>query len=119
MPEDLVLFGGPVERERGFVLHTDDYAVPASTLSIGAGIGLTATREVLEAMGDTTLRPRKSVLALGYAGWDGGQLEHELQHNVWLTCEADDELVFGGDHDPTSGERRWPRSASRPSGYRP
>ena len=102
MPDDLVLFGGPVEKERGFVLHTDDYATPQSTVRIGAGIGLTATREVLEAIGDTTLRPRKSVLALGYAGWDGGQLEHELQHNVWLTCDADESLVFGGDH-----EHKW------------
>ena len=102
MPDDLVLFGGPVEKERGFVLHTDDYSTPQSTIRIGAGIGLTATREVLEAIGDTTLRPRKSVLALGYAGWDGGQLEHELQHNVWLTCDADESLVFGGDH-----EHKW------------
>jgi putative transcriptional regulator len=102
MPDDLVLFGGPVEKERGFVLHTDDYATPQSTVRIGAGIGLTATREVLEAIGDETLRPRKSVLALGYAGWDGGQLEHELQHNVWLTCDADESLVFGGDH-----EHKW------------
>jgi putative transcriptional regulator len=99
LPEDYVLFGGPVERERGFVLHTDDYSVPQSTVSISRGIGMTATREVLEAMGDTLLRPRKSVLALGYAGWDAGQLEHELQHNVWLTCDADESLVFGNDHD--------------------
>ena len=60
---------------------------------------MTATREVLQAMGDKILRPRRSVLALGYAGWDAGQLEHELQHNVWLTCEADEALVFGHDHD--------------------
>jgi putative transcriptional regulator len=99
IPDDEVLFGGPVERERGFVLHTDDYAVPQSTITVASGIGLTATREVLDAMGDKILRPRRSVLALGYAGWDGGQLEHELQHNVWLTCEADESLIFGADHD--------------------
>jgi putative transcriptional regulator len=99
IPDDDVLFGGPVERERGFVLHTDDYEAPQSTIQVGAGIALTATREVLQAMGDKILRPRRSVLALGYAGWDGGQLENELQHNVWLTCEADDELIFGVDHD--------------------
>lgn len=102
MPEDFVLFGGPVERERGFVLHTADYQAAQSTVPITTGIGMTATREVLEAMADEELRPRRSVLALGYAGWDGGQLEHELQHNVWLTCDADDELVFGNDH-----EHKW------------
>ena len=75
LPDDYVLFGGPVERERGFVLHTDDYSTPQSTVEVAEGIGLTATREVLEAMGDSETRPRKSVLALGYAGWDGGQLE--------------------------------------------
>jgi putative transcriptional regulator len=108
MPDDLVLFGGPVERERGFVLHSDDYAVAQSTVKVGPGLALTATREVLEAMADEDLRPRKSVLALGYAGWDGGQLEHELAHNVWLTCEADDELVFGGDH-----EHKWGMALER------
>ncbi len=108
MPDDLVLFGGPVERERGFVLHTDDYTHSQSTMRVGPGLGLTATREVLEAMGDTVLRPRKSVLALGYAGWDGGQLEHELQHNVWLTCDADEALVFGGDH-----EHKWGTALSK------
>jgi putative transcriptional regulator len=102
LPDDYVLFGGPVERERGFVLHTDDYATPQSTVEVVEGIGLTATREVLEAMGDSDTRPRKSVLALGYAGWDAGQLEHELAHNVWLTCDADETLVFGGDH-----EHKW------------
>jgi putative transcriptional regulator len=108
MPDDLVLFGGPVEKERGFVLHTDDYATPQSTVRIGSGLGLTATREILEAIGDTSLRPRKAVLALGYAGWDGGQLEHELQHNVWLTCDADESLVFGGDH-----EHKWGTALSK------
>jgi putative transcriptional regulator len=99
MPEDLVLFGGPVERERGFVLHTADYASSPGTLSIGEDLALTATREVLEAMGDSDRRPRRSVLALGYAGWGGGQLESELRQNAWLTCEPDEDLLFGTDHD--------------------
>lgn len=101
-PDDLVLFGGPVERERGFVLHTDDYISPRSTVPVTSGISMTATREVLEAMGDRELRPRRSVLALGYAGWDAGQLEYELQHNVWLTCDPDETLLFGADH-----EHKW------------
>lgn len=108
LPDDYVLFGGPVERERGFVLHTDDYASPQSTIPIGEGLGLTATRDVLEAMGDSVLRPRKSILALGYAGWEAGQLEHELQHNVWLTCDPDETLLFGSDH-----EHKWGHALSK------
>jgi putative transcriptional regulator len=108
LPDDYVLFGGPVERERGFVLHTTDYSTPQSTVDVAQGIGLTATREVLEAMADSALRPRKSLLALGYAGWDAGQLEHELQLNVWLTCDADESLVFGDDH-----EHKWGAALSK------
>ena len=102
MPEDLVLFGGPVERERGFVLHTRDYACSPGTLNIDASTALTATREVLEAMADEDRRPRRSVLALGYAGWGGGQLEREIRQNVWLTCDPDEALLFGPDH-----EHKW------------
>lgn len=96
VPPDLVLMGGPVERERGFVIHTDDYAAGEHSLPIGEGVALTATREVLEAMGSG--RPRRSVLALGYAGWGPGQLEREIRQNVWLTCPTDESLIFGGDH---------------------
>lgn len=108
MPDDLVLFGGPVERERGFVLHTSDYDTISATLEIGQGISLTATRDVLEAMADERRKPRRSVLALGYAGWGGGQLERELQENVWLTCEPDEALLFGDDH-----EHKWSRALAK------
>jgi len=99
MAETPVLFGGPVDRERGFVVHTDDYHCRNSSLRIGDGLAWTATRDVLEAMADTQRRPRHALLALGYAGWGAGQLERELQENVWLTCEPDEGLLFGGDHD--------------------
>ncbi len=102
LPDDLVLFGGPVERERGFVLHTSDYNASPGTLNIDAAVGLTATRDVLEAMADEDRRPRHSVLALGYAGWGGGQLEREIRQNVWLTCDPDEALLFGHDH-----EHKW------------
>ncbi|MDR3513186.1 MAG: YqgE/AlgH family protein [Caulobacteraceae bacterium] len=98
LPEDLVLLGGPVESERGFVLHTDDYVCPNSSMSVGEGLSLTATREVLEAMVSHDNRPRHSVLALGYAGWGPGQLEHEIRENAWLVCDPDDSLLFGVDH---------------------
>jgi len=98
MEESPVLFGGPVDRERGFVVHTDDYHCARSSLPIGEGLAWTATREVLEAMADVSRHPRQAVLALGYAGWGAGQLEAEIRNNVWLTVEADEALIFGGHH---------------------
>ena len=108
LPDDLVMFGGPVDRERGFVLHTDDYRRAQSTMPISDGLAWTATREVLQAMGDPIRRPRKSLLALGYAGWGPGQVERELQENVWLTCDPDEQLLFGGDH-----ELKWSRALAK------
>jgi putative transcriptional regulator len=98
LPEDLVLMGGPVERDRGFVLHTDDYASPASSMPVIPGVSLTATPEVLEAIAGHNSRPRRSLLALGYAGWGPGQLEHEILGDTWLICDADESLIFGDDH---------------------
>ena len=99
MPRDLVMMGGPVERDRGFVLHTDDYCAPDSSIPITPGISLTATRDVLEALAGHNSRPRKAIMALGYAGWSAGQLEREIRENTWLTCDADEELIFGDDYD--------------------
>jgi putative transcriptional regulator len=99
MPEELVLFGGPVERERGFVLHTDDYLCGDSSVPIAGGLALTATREVLQAMTQPDVRPRRAIMALGYAGWEAGQLEREIRENVWLTCDPNEALMFGDDHD--------------------
>jgi putative transcriptional regulator len=98
-PGHLVMLGGPVERERGFVLHTDDFVSPDSTLPVADGLALTATRDVLDALGSRLHRPRRAILALGYSGWGPGQLEQELRDNVWLICEADEALLFGDDHD--------------------
>lgn len=88
-----VLMGGPVETSRGFVLHSPDFYIDQSTLPIDDGVCLTATIDILRAIarGDG---PRNAVLALGYAGWDAGQLESEIQANGWLNCPADAELVF-------------------------
>jgi putative transcriptional regulator len=108
MAEELVLFGGPVDRERGFVVHTDDYRCAHSSLPISEGLAWTATRDVLEAMGDHRRKPRKSILALGYAGWGAGQLERELQENVWLTCDPDEDLLFGRDH-----ELKWSQALAK------
>ncbi len=93
-----VLMGGPVERERGFVLHTDDWASSDATLPFGEGLAMTGTREALLAMTDPVRGPRQAVLLLGYAGWGDGQLEDELAENVWLTAEPDLDLIFDQDH---------------------
>jgi putative transcriptional regulator len=95
-----IQFGGPVETGRGFVLHTPDYSAGDATVKVGAhlglNVGLTATVDVLKAIAEGH-GPRASMLALGYAGWDGGQLEREIQKNGWLTCPADEHLLFGAD----------------------
>ncbi len=107
-PADLVLVGGPVERERGFVLHTDDYQAEHS-LGVAEGVALTATREVLEAMaGRGVAAPRRAKLALGYAGWGAGQLESEIRDNVWLVCDPDEALLFDEDHD-----NKWTRALAK------
>jgi putative transcriptional regulator len=91
-----VLRGGPVETQRGFVLHSPDYFMENSTLPIDDGVCLTATLDILKAIAQGS-GPRKAVLALGYAGWAPGQLETEMQHNGWLHCTPDRELIFGTD----------------------
>ncbi|HEV7439977.1 MAG TPA: YqgE/AlgH family protein [Methylobacterium sp.] len=88
-----VLMGGPVEGKRGFVLHTDDFHIDQSTLIIDDGICLTATVEILRAIANGD-GPASAVLALGYAGWQAGQLESEIMANGWLNCPADPDLIF-------------------------
>ncbi len=91
-----VMRGGPVETERGFVLHSADFFIENSTLPIDEGICLTATLDILKAIarGDG---PASAILALGYAGWAPGQLETEIQGNGWLHCAPDLDLIFGTD----------------------
>ena len=91
-----VLKGGPVETGRGFVLHSADFFIENSTLPIDEGICLTATLDILKAIARGN-GPQSAILALGYAGWAPGQLEHEIQENGWLHCSADPELIFGAD----------------------
>jgi putative transcriptional regulator len=93
-----ILFGGPVEQFRGFVLHSTDYFTQNTSLPINNGVALTATVEILQAIARGE-GPSKVTLALGYSGWVAGQLENEMQHNGWLFCEADDDLLFGADND--------------------
>ncbi|HEY5598973.1 MAG TPA: YqgE/AlgH family protein [Kiloniellales bacterium] len=101
-----VHFGGPVEPGRGFVLHTGDYQHD-TTLRVAREVALTATVEILRdiAIGQG---PRRSLLALGYAGWGPGQLDSEIQANGWLHAAADPSLVF--DNDLTN---KWERAIGK------
>jgi len=94
-----VFFGGPVQTERGVVLHTKDYERDA-TIQFGADIALTATKDVLNDIAGVNPRkspPRRYMLAIGHAGWDAGQLEEEIAMNAWLHCDADEALIFNGE----------------------
>jgi putative transcriptional regulator len=88
--------GGPVETERGFVLHSADYYTADATLPIDEDVSLTATIDILKAIAKGR-GPDRAILALGYAGWRPGQLETEIQANGWLHCPADPDLIFDRD----------------------
>ncbi len=107
-PKDAIriLFGGPVEQSRGFVLHSTDYKLDG-TLEVHDGIALTASVDILKAIAEGH-GPAQSLLALGYAGWGPGQLEGEIQQNGWLHAPADTDLVFG-----IALEARWDASLAR------
>lgn len=107
-----VLDGGPVRRDRGFVLHSDDFVTTGATQRVAPGISITSTRDVLEAVAKRTA-PERFVLALGYAGWSAGQLEDELKRNAWLVVDADEAIVYGDEHDD-----KWER-AIKTLGFEP
>jgi putative transcriptional regulator len=98
-----VMFGGPVETGRGFVLHSPDY-VQESTLMIEGDLGLTATMDILKDIASGS-GPERSLLALGYAGWAPGQLDQEMQSNGWLHAPANADLIFNDDIDS-----KWDRA---------
>ncbi len=96
LAEQPVFFGGPVQTERGFVLHEklgDDVSHYNSTLSIPGGLEMTTSKDVLEAMAEGT-GPKRVLITLGYSGWQAGQLEDEIGRNGWLTVSADPKVIF-------------------------
>jgi len=101
-----VLAGGPVNTQRGFVLHRDQGSWD-STLHITSEICLTASRDIVAAIADNT-GPKSAQFALGYAGWSPGQLEEEIAGNAWLTIEADSSIIFD-----TPVEQRWAAAAAQ------
>lgn len=89
--------GGPVESGRGFVLHSDDY-MSESSIPVSDDICLTATLDIVRAI-SRGRGPEKGLMMLGYAGWGAGQIENEIGANGWLSCPAQEELIFDTDLD--------------------
>ena len=87
-----VYFGGPVQTDRGFVLHRPS-GQWQSTLKVTDDIGLTSSRDILQTMSSTG-EPHEVLVTLGYAGWSAGQLEWELSQNAWLTVAAKPQIIF-------------------------
>jgi putative transcriptional regulator len=100
-----VLIGGPVQPERGFVLHTPpgDWE---SSYKVSERICVTTSRDVLAAMAEGR-GPAEALVALGYAGWSPGQMESEMKENAWLTCDANEAILFS---EPL--ETRWEAAAN-------
>ncbi len=108
MAERRLFAGGPVERERGFVIHRPPGEWEA-TIRLQDGLAVTSSRDVLQAMGRGE-GPQDCIVALGYAGWAPGQLEQEMVDNAWLSSPADPEILFR-----TDPANRW-REAARSMG---
>lgn len=100
-----VLAGGPVQRDRGFVLHRPGPQDWESTMPVSDTLHVTTSRDVLAAMAQGT-GPAQAVIALGYAGWEAGQLDEEMLQNAWLTVPCDDALIFELPY-----EQRWHAAA--------
>ena len=91
-----VLEGGPVQRDRGFVLHSEDVQLEG-TLRLAGGLALSTSREMLAAIARDE-GPERFLVCVGYAGWGGGQLEGEMAENAWLTCPANESILFDTAH---------------------
>lgn len=105
MTELSVLDGGPVSKDRGFVLHNDNGPKWDSTIKLPNNIGVTTSRDILTALADGE-GPDQALIALGYAGWDAGQLDAEMIANAWLNVSATDQILFS-----TPYEDRWESAA--------
>lgn len=102
-----VLHGGPVEIERGFVLHSRDYFNVDTSLPLSETLALSTSKDILTAL-VSDHSPKKAVLALGYAGWHGGQLEEEIKNNGWLVSDADEDMIFYG-----NPKEKWKKALAK------
>lgn len=109
--DQCIVRGGPVQTERGFILHESAFDWE-STTQVGPSIFVTTSQDILSDMAAGT-GPQRTLMALGYAGWGAGQLEDEIRQNAWLTVPASPELVFD-----VPFEQRW-RAAARSIGIDP
>jgi len=106
LAQESVLYGGPLQAERGFVLHPETEQAWQSTLKISGGLCITTSRDILVEVANKK-GPKEFVITLGYAGWTPGQLEQELADNAWLVAPADPKILF---HTPVHA--RWQAAAS-------
>ncbi len=110
LAEQPVYYGGPVQTERGFVLHEaqaeGEESLYTSTLLVPGGLQMTTSKDVLEALANGA-GPQRVLITLGYSGWGAGQLEDELKRNGWLTVDANREVIFD-----TPVEQRYDRALS-------
>ncbi|MFC4700327.1 YqgE/AlgH family protein [Glaciecola siphonariae] len=104
--DKIVVCGGPVNPDRGFVLHSTQ-AGWASSLALSSEIMVTTSKDIVSVLGNDK-GPNHSIIALGYAGWSPGQLEQELHDNAWLTLEADNEIMF-----ETPIHKKWQAAVNR------
>lgn len=104
--EIVLHYGGPVGRDHGFVLHSDDVVLESST-KVKDGIAMTADAKMVQALAMGT-GPRQALLIIGYAGWGPGQMEAEIKANSWFTTGADKSFVFGKD-----AENKWRRAMDK------
>ncbi len=98
--------GGPVDNNRGFVLHSTDWATEGS-MDVDGEHMLTSSLDILKAIAEGG-GPKQCFLALGYAGWNAGQLDEEFLQNAWLNAPADDQILFDGAH-----ETKWQRALAK------
>lgn len=103
---NLVMDGGPLADDRGFILHTPVHCF-SSSIQITEDVMITSSKDVLETLG-TASQPSDVLVTLGYSGWEPGQLEKELLENSWLTVEADSDILF---HTPI--DKRWQAAARK------
>ena len=102
--KQLVFIGGPVDQGRGFILHRP-VGNWQSSLKVNNNIALTTSKDILQAIINNE-GPEDNIVALGYAGWAAGQLDHEMASNTWLSCPADEQIIFN-----TPVEERWKTAA--------
>jgi putative transcriptional regulator len=104
--DKIVVCGGPVHQDRGFVIHSTQ-AGWSSSAKVTQNIMVTTSKDILSVLGSSQ-SPERSMIALGYAGWGAGQLEQEIQANAWLTIEADEEILFN-----TPIHKKWQASVNK------